>query len=226
MNLRAFFNRSLYRKLAAEALGSALLVLAFVGSGIMGERMAGGLVSIALLVHTLATAAMLFVLIHMFAPISGAHFNPLVTLIETASWRLPRRQAPFYLAAQVGGALVAVGLAHLMFDLPVLQVSSRPHAGVSHGLSECIAAFALLSAILFASRLGTATAAVVQASAFAAIYWFTPGNAFTNPAVTLARALTDTLTGIRPVDTPMLLLAQLLGAWLAWWVYRQLIRES
>lgn len=226
MNLRAFFNHALYRKLAAEALGSALLLATVVGSGIMGERLAGGNMAIALLANSLATGGALFVLIVMLAPISGAHFNPLVTMIEALSWRMPRREAPFYLAAQFAGAIAGVFIAHLMFELPLVYPSQHVRTGASQWFSEFVATFGLLSVILFGSRVRVNTVAAMVACYIAAAYWFTASTSFANPAVTLARSLTDTFSGICMSDAPMFMIAQVLGALLAYALYRWMSRES
>jgi glycerol uptake facilitator-like aquaporin len=226
MNLRAFFNRTLARKLAAEALGTALLLATVVGSGIMGERLAGGNVAIALLANSIATGAALFALITIYAPISGAHFNPVVTMIEALSWRLPRRQAPFYIAAQFAGAIAGVVVAHLMFELPPYYPSQHVRTGGAQWFSEFIATFGLLTVILHGSKSRVETVAAMVACYITAAYWFTASTSFANPAVTFARSLTDTFAGIRMIDAPMFMFAQVAGALAAYLVYRGMIREQ
>ncbi len=225
MNLRAFFNRALYRKLAAEALGTALLLATVVGSGIMGERLAGGNAAIALLANSIATGVALFALITIYAPISGAHFNPVVTMIEAISLRMPRRQAPFYVAAQFAGAVIGVFIAHLMFELPLIHPSQHVRTGAAQWFSEFIATFGLLTVILHASKSRIEAVAAMVGCYITAAYWFTASTSFANPAVTFARSLTDTFAGIRMIDAPMFMLAQIAGALAAYFVYRQVIRE-
>ncbi|MBL8525892.1 MAG: aquaporin family protein [Betaproteobacteria bacterium] len=225
MNLWAFFNRALYRKLAAEALGTALLLATVVGSGIMGERLADGNAAIALLANSIATGVALFALITIYAPISGAHFNPVVTMIEAISLRMPRRQAPFYVAAQFAGAVIGVFIAHLMFELPLIHPSQHVRTGAAQWFSEFIATFGLLTVILHASKSRIEAVAAMVGCYITAAYWFTASTSFANPAVTFARSLTDTFAGIRMIDAPMFMLAQIAGALAAYFVYRQVIRE-
>lgn len=225
MNLRAFFNRALARKLAAEALGTSLLLATVVGSGIMGERLAGGNTAIALLANSIATGAALFALIAIYAPVSGAHFNPVVTMIEALSWRMPRRQAPFYFAAQFTGAVIGVLIAHLMFELPLYHPSQHARTGGAQWFSEFIATFGLLTVILHGSKSRVETVAAMVACYITAAYWFTASTSFANPAVTFARSLTDTFAGIRMLDAPMFILAQVAGALAAYVVYRWVSRE-
>lgn len=225
MNLGGFFNHALYRQLAAEALGTALLLASVVGSGIMGERLAGGNAAIALLANSMATGAALFALIVMYAPISGAHFNPVVTMIEALSWRMPPRHAPFYVAAQFTGAVLGVFAAHLMFDLPLIYPSQHVRSGAAQWFSELVATFGLISVILHGTKSTTTTVAAVVACYIAAAYWFTASTSFANPAVTFARTLTDTFAGIRMSDAPMFMAAQVAGALMAFVVYRWISRE-
>ncbi len=225
MNLRAFFNRALARKLVAETLGTALLLTTVVGSGIMGERLAAGNMAIALLANSIATGAALFVLITIYAPISGAHFNPVVTMIEAWSWRLPRWHAPFYVVAQFAGAIVGVFIAHLMFELPLIQPSQHARTGAAQWFSEFIATFGLLTVILHGTKSRATTVAAMVACYIAAAYWFTASTSFANPAVTFARSLSDTFAGIRMIDAPMFMLAQVAGATAAYAVYRSMLRE-
>ena len=226
MNLGAFFNRALYRKLAAEALGTALLLATVVGSGIMGERLAAGNAAMALLANSIATGAALFALITVYAPVSGAHFNPVVTMIEAWSWRMPRRQAPFYIAAQFAGAVVGVLIAHLMFELPLIQHSQHVRTGASQWFSEFVATFGLLSVILFSSKSTVTTVAATVACYITAAYWFTASTSFANPAVSFARSLTDTFSGIRMIDAPMFMVAEVIGAVVAYAVFRWVGREQ
>ena len=204
------------RPVLAEALGTALLLAAVVGSGIMGERLAGGNVAIALLANAIATGAALFALITMFGPISGAHFNPVVTLALTvrrespAGWVLP------FLAAQIAGAILGVWLAHLMFDLPILQASTKVRTGVGQWAAEATATFGLVLLILLGVRKAAASLSAAVALYIVGAYWFTASTSFANPAVTIARALSNTFAGIAPGDAPAFIVAQLVGALLAW----------
>ncbi|MEW5853998.1 MAG: MIP/aquaporin family protein [Myxococcota bacterium] len=203
---------SLTRRVVAEGTGTALLLATVVGSGIMGERLSGGSVGLALLANTLATGAALVALILTFGPISGAHFNPVVTL--SAAWErgLPWREAPVYIGAQVLGAVLGVFAAHVMFALPVAQVSQHVREGRAQMFSECVATFGLLAVIWGCSRVKAAVVPFAVGAYITAAYWFTASTSFANPAVTLARALTDTFAGIRPEDVPGFILAQLVGA--------------
>lgn len=199
------------RKVAAEALGTALLLAAVVGSGVMGERLAAGNVAVALLANTLATGAALVALLYALAPISGAHLNPAVSLAAAIGGDLPWRTLAAYVAAQLTGAFVGVALAHLMFELPLYSISSHARSGVAQMLSEAVATFGLLLVIGRCAKTGAPVAIAVGAYITAA-YWFTASTSFANPAVTLARALSDTFAGIRPSDAPGFILAQLAGA--------------
>jgi glycerol uptake facilitator-like aquaporin len=200
------------RRLVAEGLGTALLLAAVVGSGIMGERLAGGNVAIALLANALATGAALLALILAFGPISGAHFNPAVTLGDAAQGGLPWREVPGYVALQVIGAFAGVIVAHLMFGEPVLAASTKVRSGLPQGFSEFIATFGLLAVIRGCSRARLESVPAAVAAYITAAYWFTASTSFANPAVTLARSATDTFAGIQPADVPMFVVAQLLGA--------------
>lgn len=203
------------RRLAAELVGTALLLMAVVGSGIMAERLAGGNVAIALLANTLATGAALVALIHTFGPVSGAHFNPAVTLALTLAGHFDRRAIPAYIAAQVAGAVAGVWLAHLMFEMPLLQSATKVRFGVGQWAGEIVATFALVTIILAGVRQKSAALPWSVALTVVAAYWFTSSTSFANPAVTLARALTDSFAGIRPADAPWFMVAQLLGTALA-----------
>jgi glycerol uptake facilitator-like aquaporin len=213
----------LARRAVAEALGTALLLATVVGSGIMGERLAGGNVAIALLANTLATGAWLVTLILTFGPISGAHFNPVVTLAEAIGRRLAWRDVPAYGLAQVLGAFGGVAAANAMFDLPVFFASRHARAGGSQWLSEFIATFGLLAVIRGCSRHRPAATPFAVGAYITAAYWFTASTSFANPAVTLARAATDTFAGIRPADVPGFVAAQLVGAAASVAVFRWLV---
>jgi glycerol uptake facilitator-like aquaporin len=202
----------LSRRATAEALGTALLLATVVGSGIMAQRLAGGNVAITLLGNTLPTGAILVVLILIFGPLSGAHFNPVVTAAFAARRDLSWRDAALYFAAQISGGIVGVWLAHLMFDLAPFQVSQTIRSGTGQWLSEAVATFGLLLTIF--GCLASAPASVPYAVGLyiTAAYWFTASTSFANPAVTVARSLSDTFAGIAPVDAPAFLAAQIAGA--------------
>jgi glycerol uptake facilitator-like aquaporin len=207
----------------AEALGTALLLATVVGSGIMGESLAGGNVAIALLANTLATGAGLVCLILTFGPISGAHFNPAVTLADAWQGGLRWREVPGYLLAQVAGAFVGVAAAHAMFGKPLFFASQHVRAGGSQLLSEFIATFGLLAVIWGVVRRRSTAVPFAVGAYITAAYWFTSSTSFANPAVTLARAASDTFAGIRPVDAPGFIAAQLLGAAAATALFRWLV---
>ena len=211
------------RRLAAEGIGTALLLATVVGSGIMGERLSGGNVAIALLANTLATGAALVALILTFGPISGAHFNPAVTIADASQGGIAWKHVPGYVMAQVVGAIVGVGLADLMFELPAFSLSRHVRSGPSQWLSEFVATFGLLSVIWGCARLRSAAVPFAVAAYITAAYWFTASTSFANPAVTLARSLTDTFAGIRPLDVPGFAVAQLLGAMAATALFRWLV---
>jgi glycerol uptake facilitator-like aquaporin len=200
------------KKLAAEALGTGLLLAVVIGSGIMGERLSGGNVAIALLANTLATGAGLVALILTFGPISGAHFNPAVSLVDAFQGGLPWRGVPRYIAAQVAGAFAGAAVAHLMFEEPLFSLSTHARAGMAQFLSEGVATFGLLMVILMCSRHRPSVTPFAVGAYITAAYWFTSSTSFANPAVTLARAASDTFAGIRPIDAPAFIVAQLLGA--------------
>jgi glycerol uptake facilitator-like aquaporin len=215
---------TLSRRAVSEAVGTALLLAAVVGSGIMGERLAAGNVALALLANTLATGAALVALILAFGPVSGAHFNPAVTVAAAAERGLPWKEVPHYVAAQTIGGVVGVAVANLMFELPALAVSQHARAGSAQLLSEFVATFGLLSVISGCSRLRSSVAvAFAVGSYITAAYWFTASTSFANPAVTVARALTDTFAGIRPIDVPGFMVAQILGAACATGLFRWLV---
>ena len=212
------------RLLAAEALGSALLLAAVVGSGIMGERLAAGNVGIVLLANTAATGAMLFVLITIFGPISGAHLNPAVSAVAALQRSMSWTLCAGYIAAQLAGAMVGVFAAHAMFELPIAQVSLRARSGAAQLFSEFIATFGLITTIALTTRYAPARVAAVVASYIMAAYWFTASTSFANPAVTIARSVSDTFAGIRPLDAPAFILAQFCGAVAAMLVTSWLVR--
>lgn len=211
------------RKLVAEGLGTALLLVVVVGSGIMAERLAGGNVAIALLANAIATGVGLVALILMFGALSGAHFNPIVTLSEAWQSNLPWSHLCPYLLVQVVGAYAGVAAAHGMFDLPVFFASNHVRTGMAQWWSEFIASFGLIGVIIACSRTRPAVTPFAVAAYITGAYWFTSSTSFANPAVTLARAATDTFAGIRPLDAPGFIVAQCLGAacatWLFMWLY-------
>jgi glycerol uptake facilitator-like aquaporin len=209
------------RRLFAEAIGTALLLATVVGSGIMAERLAGGNVALALLANTMATGAALFGLILMFAPVSGAHFNPVVTLIAILDRDLSVAEGLGYGLVQVVAALAGVALAHLMFDFATLfSASQKMRTGWGQWLSEGIATFGLVLVIRLVGPRGLPVTAAAVACWIVAAYWFTASTSFANPAVTLARAASDTFAGIRPADAPAFILAQIAGGVVAWFAAR------
>jgi glycerol uptake facilitator-like aquaporin len=214
---------SLGRCMVAECVGTALLLSTVVGSGIMGDRLSGGSVGLALLANTLATGAALVSLILTFGPISGAHFNPAVTLAAAWERLLPWEDVPRYIAAQLSGAVVGVLAAHVMFDLPAFSFSQHVRAGPPQLFSEFVATFGLVSILWGSSRLRSSAAVAVSVGCYiTAAYWFTASTSFANPAVTVARSLSDTFSGIRPADVPGFVIAQLLGAAAATLLFRWL----
>ena len=217
---------SLGRKLFAEALGTAALLAVVVGSGIMGERLAQGNDAIALLANSLATGFGLFVLIVTLAQVSGAHLNPVVSLAALAERKLPARHALAYIAVQVSAGFIGVLAAHLMFDAAAFTASTKVRTGTGQWIAEAIAAFGLVLAIAGCARQSIVVTAGVVASYITAAYWFTASTSFANPAVTLARATTESFAGIRPADTPGFIFAQLAGAIAAIYVSRFLWPRS
>lgn len=205
----------LARRLAAEGLGAFFLFVTVVGSGIMAEWLAGGNVAVALLANTMATGAILFVLITMLGPISGAHMNPAVSLV--AAWRreLPWLDAAAYIAAQLAFGIAGVWAAHAMFDLSILQLSTKARTGPGQWLGEAVATFGLVFTILGTVRHRREWVAPAVALYITAAYWFTSSTSFANPAITVARSLTDSFTGIAPSDVPNFIVSQLIGAGLA-----------
>ena len=203
-----------------------MLLAAVIGSGIMGERLAGGNVAIALLANTLATGAALVALILTFGPISGAHLNPAVTLADAWQRGIAWREAPVYIIAQIGGAFVGVAAAHVMFGLPLFFSSHHQRAGGAQMFSEFVATFGLLAVIWGCVRYRAAMVPFAVAAYITAAYWFTASTSFANPAVTLARSVSDTFAGIRPVDAPAFILAQLAGAFAATLLFRWLLKDE
>ena len=214
---------TLSRRLVAEALGTAFLLAAVVGSGIMGEKLAGGNVAIALLANTLATGATLVTLIFTFGPISGAHFNPAVTLADASQGGIGWSDVPAYIIAQVLGAFIGVGAAHLMFGEAFIQVSEHARSGGGQLFSEFVATFGLLCVIWGCARLRSEAVPIAVGLYITGAYWFTASTSFANPAVTLARAFTNTFAGIRPVDTAGFIVVQILGAFTATVLFRWLL---
>jgi glycerol uptake facilitator-like aquaporin/protein-tyrosine-phosphatase len=214
---------SLPRRLGAEAVGTALLLATVVGSGIMAEQLSGGNTAIALLANTLATGAALVALILTFGSISGAHFNPAVTLADAFEGGIAWRETPYYVLAQVAGAFIGTMAAHLMFGLSLVSLSQHVRSGPSQLFSEFVATFGLLSVIWGCSRLRSNTVAFAVGAYITAAYWFTASTSFANPAVTLARSFTDTFSGIRPSDAPGFMIAQLAGALAATFLFRWLV---
>jgi len=211
---------TLPRRLAAEALGSVLLAATVIGSGVMAERLAGGNAAVALLANTGATVAVLAVLIGLLAPVSGAHFNPAVSLIQAVRGALPWHETAAYAGVQIAGCCLGAVLAHAMFELPWLQSSLHARAGPAQWLSEAVATFGLLLVVLGCRR--SENAQWMVAAWIGAAYWFTASTSFANPAITIARSLSNTFAGIRRQDVPAFVLAQLAGALVAFWVGRWL----
>ena len=214
---------SLSRRVAAEFFGTAFLVSAVVGSGIMAERLANGNVAIALLANTIATGAALVALILTFGPISGAHFNPVVSLADAMEGGLRWSETVPYIVAQIIGGISGTLLAHAMFALPLVSLSRHVRSGPSQLLSEFVAAFGLLSVIWGCSRSRSNAIPFAVGAYITAAYWFTASTSFANPAVTIARALSDTFAGIRPADVPPFIVAQLAGGFAATFLFRCLV---
>ena len=214
------------RAYVAELLGTMLLLAAVVGSGVMAQTLSPGNSGVALLANAIATGGVLYVLILGLGPISGAHFNPVVTLIELAFRRLPRARAPGYLIAQIAGAVAGVLLAHAMFGLPLVQSSEHARSSGGELVSEAVATFGLWLVIATASRARPAAVPAAVALYIVAAYWFTASTSFANPAVTLARSFTDTFTGIRRVDVVPFIAMQLVGGAAAAAVTRWLLPSS
>lgn len=213
------------RAMASEAIGTALLVAAVVGSGIMGERLSGGNVALALLANSIATGAVLVTLIFTFAPISGAHFNPAVSLAAALEGGFPWRRVPGYVGAQLAGAVAGVVAAHAMFEHPLIVLSQHARVGFAQIFSEFVATFGLL-VVIHGTGKRAAVVPLTVAAYITAAYWFTSSTSFANPAVTVARGLTDTFSGIAPAGIPAFIAAQLAGAFAATLLFRWLGRTS
>ena len=203
---------NLARRATAEAVGTALLLVAVVGSGIMAQRLCGGNLGLALLANAIATGGTLVALILAFGPISGAHFNPAVTLVDAWQGRLPKSFIIPYVAAQTTGAIAGTAIADGMFGLPLFLASSHVRSGTPLLASEFLATFGLLATIWGCVRARPTATPYAVAAYIVGAYWFTPSTSFANPAVTIARSMTDTFSGIRPIDAPPFIVAQLLGA--------------
>ncbi len=222
--------KSFARRLTAEFVGTAFLVAAVVGSGVMAERLSGGNVALALLANTIATGAVLVALILAFGPISGAHFNPAVTLADALERGLTWTQGSQYIAVQILGGLTGTIAANLMFGLPLISISRHVRSGGAQFFSEFVATFGLLSVIWGCARVRSTAIPFAVGAYITAAYWFTASTSFANPAVTIARSLSDTFAGIRPIDAPLFIIAQLLGALAATFLFRwlapDLLREA
>jgi glycerol uptake facilitator-like aquaporin len=216
----------LLKRIVAELIGTAMLLAAVIGSGIMGERLAGGNSAIALLANSIATGCALFALIVTFAPISGAHFNPAVTLADASQGGMSWRDVPLYTAAQIAGAFAGVGIANAMFGLPVFFASHRIRTGSPLLLSEGVATFGLVAVIWGCIRFRPSAVPFAVAAYITGAYWFTSSTSFANPAVTLARAASDTFAGIRPLDVPAFIGAQFVGAAVATGLFRWLAPDK
>lgn len=214
---------NLARRVTAEAVGTALLLATVIGSGIMGEQLSAGNTAIALLANTIATGAALVAIILTFGPISGAHFNPAVTLADASQGGLAWKEVPFYITSQIIGAFAGVATANVMFDKPIFFLSHRAREGSAQLFSESIATFGLLSVIWGCGRFRKDAAPFAVGAYITAAYWFTSSTSFANPAVTLARTASDTFAGIRPEDAPGFIIAQLIGAAVSTALFRWLI---
>jgi glycerol uptake facilitator-like aquaporin len=216
---------TLSRRIVAEGLGTALLLAIVIGSGIMGERLAGGNQAIALLGNTIATGAGLVVLIHIFGPVSGAHFNPAVTLAVLLRRGIGAREAGLYVAAQCAGAVAGVWIAHAMFAEPLLQISTKLRDGPAQGFAEFVATFGLIGTIIATQRARPDFTPVAVGLYITAAYWFTASTSFANPAVTVARSLSNSFAGIAPASVPLFVAGQIAGAVAAVAVFGWLFRE-
>lgn len=216
----------LSRRMLSEALGTAFLLAVVIGSGIMAERLSGGNVALALLANAVATGAGLVALILTFGTISGAHFNPAVSIAAAMTGGIPWRDVPFYVLAQVAGAFIGVAIAHVMFSQPLFFASTHAREGTAQLVSEFVATFGLLATIWGTVRSRPSAVPFAVAAYITSAYWFTSSTSFANPAVTLARAASDTFAGIRPVDAPGFILAQLAGAVAATFTFNWLIRPE
>lgn len=216
----------LLRRVVAEFAGTLLLLAAIVGSGIMGDRLAGGNVAIALLANTFATGAALIAIILAFGPVSGAHLNPAVTLADAWRGGIQWRETPAYVVAQTAGAFAGVGMAHLMFGLPALSISTRIRSGPSQAFSEFVATFGLMAVIWGCGQTRPSAVPFAVGAYITSAYWFTASTSFANPAVTLARSVTNTFAGIRPTDVAPFIAAELAGALAATVLFRWLLPSA
>jgi glycerol uptake facilitator-like aquaporin len=216
----------LTRRLVAEALGTFFLVMAVIGSGIMAQKLAGGNEAIALLCNTIATGAVLFVIITVFAQVSGAHFNPAVSLVALIRGELNLKTALAYAAVQIAGGCLGAVVAHLMFELPPLQISLTARTGYGQWFGEFVATFGLIGTILGCVRFRPDAVATAVGLYITSAYWFTSSTSFANPAVTIGRAISDTFAGIAPADVPAFLIAQVLGALAAAYLFGWLLSEG
>jgi glycerol uptake facilitator-like aquaporin len=219
-------NYSTSQRAVAEFIGTAFLLATVVGSGIMAERLAGGNVAIALLGNTIPTGAILYVLITMLGPISGAHFNPAVTLVFMLRKEIARRESLLFIAVQIIGGLIGVWAAHLMFDEQLMQFSLKVRSGGAQWWAEIVASFGLIFTILATLKHRADAVPAAVGLYITAAYWFTASTSFANPAVTIARSFSDTFAGIRPVDAPGFIIAQIVGAVAAFAVCRWLLKEQ
>lgn len=219
-------NASLNRRIVAEAIGTAMLLASVVGSGIMADQLSAGNQAVALLANTLATGAALVALILTFGPISGAHFNPVVTVADASQGGVAWREVPGYVFAQCTGAVLGVWIAHAMFEQRLFMLSQRVRSGPALVFSEFVATFGLVAVIWGCSRRRSSAVPLAVGAYITAAYWFTASTSFANPAVTLARALSDTFTGIRPIDVPGFVVAQFVGAMAATVLFRWLAPPS
>ena len=217
---------NIFRRAVCEFIGTAFLLAAIVGSGIMGERLSGGNAALALLANSVATGAALLALIFTFGTLSGAHFNPLVTLTAASRGHLSWQDVPWFVTAQIAGAYAGVGCANVMFGLPVFFASAHARTGLPQMFSEGLATFGLLIVIWIAVEYQPAAVPCMVAAYITAAYWFTSSTSFANPAVTMARAASDTFAGIRPADVPGFVISQLAGAGMAWIFLRWLLPPS
>ena len=214
------------QKLVAELVGAAFLLATVVGSGIMAEQLAGGNVAIALLGNTIPTGAILFVLITMFGPISGAHFNPAVTLVFCLRREIAAKTSILYVLVQIVGGILGVWAAHLMFELDVMQFSQKVRAGGAQWFAEGVATFGLVLTILLTIKARESAVAMAVGLYITAAYWFTASTSFANPAVTIARSFSDTFAGIRPEDAPGFIISQIGFAVLAWLFCKWILNEK
>lgn len=210
----------------SEFIGTLLLVCTIVGSGIMAEALSAGNDGVALLGNTIATGAILVVLITLFGPISGAHFNPVVTMVMTLQKEMSLTKAGYYIIAQIAGGIIGTWLAHAMFDTPIIQLSENARSGLPQYGAEILATFGLLIVILIGRRVRPDSVAMLVGLYITAAYWFTASTSFANPAVTIARTLTDSFSGISYADTPYFILAQIIGAIIAIWTAKWLLHDK